>query len=66
VRAEDARTRASVGERAVDDVDLDPERGGKRTELALRRERRVAARHRDRADHRRVRPLEPRALEPLA
>ena len=65
-RAEHARARARVGERAVDLVDLDAERGGERRQPATALQRREAARHRDRADHRRRRPLERRAREGLA
>ena len=54
-RAEHARARLGVGERAVGDLDLDPQRLGQRRELALARERMQAAGQRDRAQHRRRR-----------
>ncbi len=64
-RAEDARARLGVGERAVGDLDLDPERLRQRLELALARQRVQPPRERDGADRRRVGPREPGALEGL-
>ena len=65
-RAEHARARERVRQRAVHLVDLDAERAGERREPALAHERREPARERDGADHRRLRPVEPGALERLA
>ena len=45
--------------------DLDPERVGERGQPAAALQRREPARERDRAQHRRLRPLEPGALERL-
>jgi hypothetical protein len=50
----------------MDLVDLDAERRSERRQPAPALQRREAARHRDRADHRRGRPLERRAREGLA
>ena len=65
-RAEHARARARVRQRAVDLVDLDPERARERGQPAAALQRREPARELDRADHRRVGPLERRARERLA
>ena len=62
-------TRAQVsasGQRAVGHLDLDPERVGERGEAAAALQRREAARHRDRAQHRRLGPVERRARERAA
>ncbi len=64
-RAEDARAGERVGQRAVHLLDLDPERVGERGELALTRQRREAAGERDRAERRRVGPVQAGALECL-
>jgi hypothetical protein len=55
-----------VGQRPVRRVDLDPERVGERREPAAALQRGEAAGHRDRAEHGRRRPVEPRARERLA
>ena len=65
-RAEHARARLRVGERAVRGLDLDAERVGQRGEPALARERREAACEGDRAEHRRVGPRQVGARERLA
>jgi hypothetical protein len=65
-RAEDARARLRVGQGAVGDLDVDPQRLGQRPQAALAPERVKAARERDRAQLRRVGPAQPRALEGLA
>ena len=65
-RAEDAGARLGVGQRAMRRLDLDPERVGERGQPALAHERREAARERDRAEHRRVGPLQLGAREGLA
>ena len=65
-RAEHARARLRVGQRAVGDLDVDPQRLGQRPQAALAPERVQAARERDRAQLRRVGPAQPRALEGLA
>ena len=62
-RAEHARAGLRVGQRAVRHADLDPERVGERGEPAAPLQRREPARHRDRAEHRRLRPVERRARE---
>ncbi len=64
-RAQHARARLGVGQRAVRLGDLDPERVGQRREPAAALQRREAARERDRAQHRRVGPVERGAGEGL-
>jgi len=65
-RAEDASARLGVRERAVLGLDLDPERVRECGEAALAHERGEAARERDRAQHRRIGPLELGPRERLA
>jgi hypothetical protein len=65
-RAEDARARLGVGQRAVGDLDLDAQRLGQRAQPALARERVQPPRERHGAQLRRVRPAQARALEGLA
>ena len=64
-RAEDARARLGVGQRAVRDLDVDAQRLGQRPQPALAGERVQPARQRDRAQHRRRRPVEAGAREGL-
>ena len=65
-RAEDARARLGVGQGAVRDLDLDPQRLGQRAQPALAPQRVQAPRQRDRAQLRRVGPAQAGALEGLA
>ncbi len=58
-RAEDARARLRVRQRAMALGHLDAERGGQAGELALADQRCETARQRDRAQRRRVRPAQP-------
>ncbi len=64
--AEHARAGLGVGQRAMRDADLDPERVGQRGEAAAALQRREAARHRDRAEDRRLGPVERGAGERAA
>ena len=64
-RTEDSGARLGVGQGAVLDLDLDAQRGGQRREPALAHQRGEAARQGDRAQHRRIGPLQAGALEGL-